>query len=185
VAGFAERLAQEGQLLDDLASLLAERMNERLGSSRRELRERTLRLAPRHLREVVRRRRDATAEIERRLGAAAGARLREANGRAAAMRGLLESLSPLNVLERGYAICINPESRTVVRSAGQVTAGDPVEVRLARGQIDCRVLGTREAGSVRKEEDGCAIDSRPRNETRKEASRERDVPDEHGKEDLS
>ena len=49
------------------------------------------------------------------------------------------SLSPLGVLQRGYAICLDPATGAVVRSADQVGSGDPVGVKLARGHLDCRV----------------------------------------------
>jgi exodeoxyribonuclease VII large subunit len=55
------------------------------------------------------------------------------------MEGLLASLSPLGVLQRGYAICLDPSTGVVVRSADQVEPGDPVAVKLARGTLDCRV----------------------------------------------
>ncbi len=58
---------------------------------------------------------------------------------------MLRSLSPLNVLDRGYAICLDPARGAVVRAASDVSAGSAVQVRLARGELDCRVLATRPA----------------------------------------
>jgi exodeoxyribonuclease VII large subunit len=55
----------------------------------------------------------------------------------------LESLSPLAVLGRGYAVCWNAERTHVIRDAATVDAGDRVRVTLNRGELDCHVTGLR------------------------------------------
>jgi exodeoxyribonuclease VII large subunit len=55
----------------------------------------------------------------------------------------LRQLSPLSVLGRGYAIVENAEGQ-VLRSSLETSAGDPLKVRLHRGEIDATVLETRE-----------------------------------------
>jgi exodeoxyribonuclease VII large subunit len=56
----------------------------------------------------------------------------------------LEALSPLAVLGRGYCICRRRPSLEVVRDAGTVVEGDDVSIRLHRGELRCRVVGTSE-----------------------------------------
>jgi exodeoxyribonuclease VII large subunit len=56
----------------------------------------------------------------------------------------LGALSPLAVLERGYAVCLTPEGN-VVRSAGDVEIGDDVKVRLHQGSLMAKVSGKGEA----------------------------------------
>lgn len=51
----------------------------------------------------------------------------------------LQSLSPLQVLSRGYALCEHPETGQVLKEAGQVQVGDRVHVRLAHGMLTSRV----------------------------------------------
>ena len=51
----------------------------------------------------------------------------------------LESLSPLAVLGRGYAVCWDAERTRIIRDASTVTAGDRVRVTLDRGELDCDV----------------------------------------------
>ena len=58
--------------------------------------------------------------------------------RLGALDGRLNSLSPLAVLDRGYALVLN-EQGNVVRSAAQLGAGDRVRTRLAEGQFTSRV----------------------------------------------
>lgn len=54
------------------------------------------------------------------------------------MAQLLDSLSPLGILQRGYAI-VTDSSGTVLRDAGKVAVGDEVEARLASGRLGLTV----------------------------------------------
>ena len=47
----------------------------------------------------------------------------------------LDSLSPLGVLARGYALVKRGPEGSLVRSAEDVAAGDRLEIRLAEGEI--------------------------------------------------
>lgn len=51
---------------------------------------------------------------------------------------LLHSVSPLAVLERGYAI-VRDKADQIVRDSGALRPGDPIRVRLAQGELDARV----------------------------------------------
>ncbi len=57
----------------------------------------------------------------------------------------LQSLSPLATLERGYAIVQRPDTGAVVRDASDVTPGERVDARLARGQLRCVVEESRKS----------------------------------------
>jgi exodeoxyribonuclease VII large subunit len=67
-----------------------------------------------------------------------------AAGMAAAV-GRLETLSPLGVVARGYAIVERAADGAIVRRAGDVAVGDGLRVRLAEGELDARVEAAREA----------------------------------------
>ena len=58
--------------------------------------------------------------------------------RLAALAHLLDSVSPLSTLARGYAILSDAEGR-VLRAATDTTPGARVQARLASGSIDCTV----------------------------------------------
>jgi exodeoxyribonuclease VII large subunit len=60
--------------------------------------------------------------------------------------GRLETLSPLGVLARGYAVCWTADRARVVRSSSDVAAGDGVRVTLGRGEIECVVARTADGG---------------------------------------
>jgi exodeoxyribonuclease VII large subunit len=65
-------------------------------------------------------------------------RLDHCQEKAAAAAGRLESVSPLNVLSRGYSLT-QAEDGSVIRDAARVRPGDRVVTRLHRGRIVARV----------------------------------------------
>ena len=113
----------------------AGRAGERLHRAR-------LRLSPRSLAERVAARRERLEASRRLLGRCAAGRVERAGSDFRRLAGLLNSLSPLAVLERGYAICMDEAGRRVLRDAASVSAGDAVRVRLQKGRLECRVTET-------------------------------------------
>ncbi len=77
--------------------------------------------------------------LEGRLDAEAARRHARADGRFRALAARLDSLSPLAVLGRGYAVCWDATRTRVIRRAGDVTPGDRVRVTLEEGEIGCEV----------------------------------------------
>lgn len=65
-------------------------------------------------------------------------RLRQRRAHIAALGQMLDSLSPLGTLQRGYAIVTDSEG-LLVRDARQVNAGDKLKAQLANGQLDLTV----------------------------------------------
>ena len=57
----------------------------------------------------------------------------------------LDTLSPLGVLARGYAVCWNAERSAIVRDSSQVTPGQHVRVTLHKGELECEVEGTAQS----------------------------------------
>jgi exodeoxyribonuclease VII large subunit len=80
-------------------------------------------------------------ELSQRLGRAKTQWLQRLRDRLAAQAAQLETLSPLNVLARGYSLTRNAVDGSVVRSAAQVQAGDLLRTRLQHGEIRSRVEG--------------------------------------------
>jgi exodeoxyribonuclease VII large subunit len=85
------------------------------------------------------------AAAQRRVEAAQTSAFRSVASRlAAAHRKLgplaskLEQLSPLKVLERGYAI-VQDESGHVLKTVAETSQDAPLQVRLAKGQLKARV----------------------------------------------
>lgn len=85
-------------------------------------------------------------ELERRLDEQSGRMLRAVRQRQErlqqrleAMAARLESLSPLNVLGRGYSLTRAESDRTVLRDPKQVRSGDRIVTTLQHGEIVSRV----------------------------------------------
>jgi exodeoxyribonuclease VII large subunit len=126
----------------------ADRLRQRLEQAiRGRLRER--RLALQHVRVALwgaapnrrlRERRLQLAALAQRLRALGRSLVTRRRQRLAPLAGRLDALSPLAVLERGYAIVSREHDGQVVRSPDDVTAGELVAVRLARGRVRAEVL---------------------------------------------
>ena len=82
-------------------------------------------------------------QLRGRLVASAAHSLKASRSRFAETVGRLESLSPLGVLARGYSLTRLP-SGAVVRNAGQVAVGDPLEILLYQGALGARVTDVKE-----------------------------------------
>lgn len=104
-----------------------------LGLARRRVFEQPLE----QLRELERRLDTAEARLHR----AMQLRVERGRGEIEAAAGKLQSLSPLNVLARGYSLTRFAATGQLVRSAGQAAVGDAVEVLLADGRLTARVEG--------------------------------------------
>jgi len=53
----------------------------------------------------------------------------------------LDSVSPLKVLDRGYAVVVNRRDGRAVADAGAVEIGDELDIRLRRGRVNARTIG--------------------------------------------
>ncbi|MCI5138885.1 MAG: hypothetical protein D3922_10830, partial [Candidatus Electrothrix sp. AR1] len=54
--------------------------------------------------------------------------------------GVLEAVSPLSTLARGYSVARKVSGRrALILAADQVQAGDPIEVLLHQGRLECEV----------------------------------------------
>ena len=148
-AGFAMRIAMRGRRADDLSHQLLRALREQL--ARRERGYQTLRLTLERF--DVRRRfgtiRTQLVAVDGRLRSSVDRQLHVADARLRGAAARLESLSPLAVLARGYAVCWNEDRTAIIRDAAVVERGARVHVKLERGELDCSVTGhhTTESGS--------------------------------------
>jgi len=148
-AGFAMRIAMRGRRADDLSHQLLRALRAQL--ARRERGYQTLRLALERF--DVRRRfgtiRTQLVAVEGRLRSSVDRQVHVADARLRGAAARLESLSPLAVLARGYAVCWNEDRTAIIRDAAVVERGERVHVRLERGELECSVTGhqTTESGS--------------------------------------
>ncbi len=73
-----------------------------------------------------------------RLAAAARTVLVQRSGRLSQLKGQLGALSPLAILDRGYALVFDA-SGTLLKDAARVKAGDEISARLAKGSLTATV----------------------------------------------
>jgi exodeoxyribonuclease VII large subunit len=145
LAGWPARLALRGRHIAELTHDLGR--TGRALVSRRERRYNELRLGLEtyDLRRQIGEVRTRLMRGEAALRAAAVRAHTRADGRFRGQAARLESLSPLAVLGRGYAVCWDEDRTRIIRDAGTVHEGDGVRVTLHRGELECTV--SRTAGS--------------------------------------
>ena len=58
---------------------------------------------------------------------------------------ILESASPQSILDRGYSMVRDAQTKQIIRSAGQVCAGSTIEILPSSGIITATVENTKSA----------------------------------------
>jgi exodeoxyribonuclease VII large subunit len=132
------RLERERQRIDERIAILTRALRQQIDGRRRRLGDGERRLAALHP--------STRLEADRRQLLGLSHRARQAVERIVSQRrqafergaARLDAMSPLKVLERGYAIARGIGGQVVSR-AEQVAVGDPLSVRLARGTLEVRV----------------------------------------------
>lgn len=82
------------------------------------------------------RQRHLVEELAQRLAKVSRARLEQQRIQLTRLGESLRLLSPLNVLDRGYSITLDPATGKVVREAAQVKPGQALRTRLANGEVE-------------------------------------------------
>ncbi len=150
-ARMMDLIRQRQQKLDDLTYRLERGERLRLEQMRR--RWETVAAAVRHydVRRVLAGMRGELASGTAALAGAMRNQLLQNKVRMERMGRALEMLSPLAILERGYALVFDGAGE-LVKDAAQVKAGDEIRARLARGEIRATVKASeRQEGSRKKQ----------------------------------
>jgi exodeoxyribonuclease VII large subunit len=79
------------------------------------------------------------------LAAATHTRLLESRGALDRQTASLEALSPVAILNRGYALVFDAKDQ-LVKDAAQLEAGEELSARLARGRVRARVTAIERSG---------------------------------------
>src|SRR5208283_386201 len=125
--------------LDDLGHRLRNAMEQQILVGRQRLDDLTARRAFRLPRERVRDLEQRLDDWSERLRRAVKQRFTLARERLQATAGQLESLSPLNVLSRGYSLSRREADKVVVRDPSQVQPGERLVTTVEHGTIVSRV----------------------------------------------
>ena len=139
LAGWQARVAMRGRHIAELTHELRRAATALVARRTREHQARRARLESRDVHRTLSSMRGRLAAADGRLTTCAMRRRDRAQARFTALAGRLESLSPLAVLSRGYAVCWNADRTAIVRHASDVAPGDRVRVTLHEGELDCEV----------------------------------------------
>jgi exodeoxyribonuclease VII large subunit len=129
IRGFTQRL-------DDAVYSMESALGAALKSRRARCAALALRLSEADLRRRFVEQRGRLVGLSGRLEASARVGLDHGGERVSVAAGKLESLSPLAVLARGYAIAFDSQGH-VIKRAADVGSGERVRVRVSEGEIDC------------------------------------------------
>jgi exodeoxyribonuclease VII large subunit len=138
------RLKTYAQRVDDLARRAELGVQRRLEQARDRRRRVSDRLEAFRWDRLAAARRERIEVHTLRLGELVRGRIRAQRADLGRAIAKLESLSPLAVLQRGYALAFDEQGR-LLQIAAQVAPGDLVDVRLHRGALQARVTTIRKA----------------------------------------
>jgi exodeoxyribonuclease VII large subunit len=141
-AGFAGRVAMRGRRAAELTHHLARIMRGGVAARDRRVHQVRRQLEAFDVGRRLASIRTRLVSSEGRLGGAMAARRHRADGQLRDCAGRLETLSPLAVLARGYAVCWNADRTRALQNAADVSPGDTVHVTLSRGEIEAKVSKT-------------------------------------------
>jgi exodeoxyribonuclease VII large subunit len=152
-ARMMDLIRQRQQRLDDLTYRLERSQRQTLEQVRR--RWETVAAAVRHydVRRVLAGMRGELTAGTAALAAGMRNLLLQYRVRAERMGRALEALSPLAILERGYALVFD-DAGQLVKDAAQVKAGDEIAARVARGEIRATVKQAAGPEDTRREQEG-------------------------------
>ncbi|ETJ47539.1 exodeoxyribonuclease VII large subunit [Pseudoalteromonas agarivorans] len=133
------QLNQKAQRLDELTIALQQGMRNRLYQQERTLNNLTPRLMRQSPDKKLSQASHQLMQIQTRLEQAMQHKLQHAQNSLALQASRLDSVSPLNVLARGYSITKTPQGK-VVKSVDHIKTGDVLITELADGAIKSSVL---------------------------------------------
>jgi exodeoxyribonuclease VII large subunit len=138
-ARMTEGLNRRQQRTDELAYRLVQAHAAQLRRYRSRVDVATTRMRAHDLRRVLGGLVREVDAITGRLATLAHQRLLQQRARIEQATGKLSALSPLNILERGYAIVFDAQG-SVIKDETQVAPGESITARLARGSIAANVM---------------------------------------------
>jgi len=138
-----DRLQQQAQRLDTLELRLTRAIRQQLAQQQHRLHTLELRQQPLHPRIGIDRARQRLAVADQQLRRAMRNDLTRRQQKLAENVRLLDTVSPLNTLKRGYSITTDAQG-AVIQQADNVTPGDVIITRVNSGKLISRVEETRQ-----------------------------------------
>jgi exodeoxyribonuclease VII large subunit len=143
LSGFPGRVAMRGRHASELSHALARVMRASLAAHDRRIQQLRRRLESCDLGRRLAGIRTRLVTADGRLAGAVVRRQHRADAQLRDCASRLDTLSPLAVLGRGYAVAWNADRTRVLRDAAGVSPGEQVIVTLARGELECEVRSNK------------------------------------------
>ena len=141
LAGYTTRLAMTQRRTDELTRSMSDALRAAFGVRTRRLQTIERRLDAFDLGRRLARNKTTLVGVDAKLRHAITRRAHDSQARLGGLAGRLDTLSPLKVLARGYAVCWNDDRTRAIRDAADVKKGDTVHVELSHGAIAAKVSG--------------------------------------------
>ena len=141
LAGYTTRLAMTQRRTDELTRSMTDALRTAFTARARQLQTIERRLDAFDLGRRLARNRASLVAADAKLHQTITSQTHRSRARFGSLAGRLDSLSPLAVLARGYAVCWNDDRTRAIRDAADVEKGDTVHVTLSRGAITAKVSG--------------------------------------------
>ena len=138
-------ISDQMQRIDELYSRLERAWDSRADQQRHRMKELASQLNFHSPKLTVKRQKMAVSELERRLAIAAVQVQKNARSHFEMLTRSLHNISPLAVLDRGYAVVKQYDS--VLTNAASVRLGDEISARLATGEVVAVVSAVRLSGT--------------------------------------
>ena len=132
------KIRELAQRFDEATLRMIHGMQNRALDARRRERLLAARLRPEDISRLAARKKEVLSGAGQDLTAVMRSFVDRSKSRFAVAVGKMDSLSPLGVLARGFALC-KDGAGNIVRSASDVRTGDDVRVRLTAGELECEV----------------------------------------------
>ncbi|MDR2861473.1 MAG: exodeoxyribonuclease VII large subunit, partial [Syntrophobacterales bacterium] len=132
---FCPKMDDYRLFLEDYNERLRMRLPQKLSHETDQLRYLRIRMYQAGLHADLRQKRFALKSWEKSMTAAINQRIAVSKQSLQTAFSLIDSLSPLAVLRRGYSITRHAVTKEVIRSAAQACAGDEIEIRLGKGRL--------------------------------------------------
>jgi exodeoxyribonuclease VII large subunit len=133
-----DKLEQQAQRLDNLELRLKNHLQRQLSKQLNRFEQLRLRLQAQHPKLLLKQFKDRLKHAQHQLHELQHYQLERKQQHLAAAARLLNTLSPLNTLERGYSI-ITHENGSVITHSNALAVGDKITAKLAQGSISARV----------------------------------------------
>ena len=137
-----EKIKGQRQQLEQVKNGLIRTINHRLAMHKQTLQQQQARCRQQHPQHRFKRLQEMLEEYQRRSQQATEHAIRQKQQHLSAAAQLLNAVSPLQILGRGYGI-VTRDDGSVVRSSKDIKAGDIVSTQLAQGRFKSSVIATQ------------------------------------------